>query len=70
MARMTDPHYKQCVNCVWWAGPRTFDSFRGWAMIEDSHATGKCMNMKGYYNLNTNWMTTCHGFEWHPIIKH
>ena len=70
MGTPANQYYKQCVNCVWWAGERTFDAFFGRAEIPHSHAKGKCMNRKGYWNLETNWMTTCGGFEWHPIIKH
>ena len=62
--------YKWCANCVWWAGPRTFNAFFGRAEIFDSHAKGKCMNRKGYFNLETNWLTTCPGFEFHSVIKH
>ena len=62
--------YKWCANCVWWAGPRTFNAFFGRAEIFDSHAKGKCMNRKGYFNLETNWLNTCPGFEFHSVIKH
>lgn len=61
---------KWCANCVYWGGERTIDGFFGRAEVDDKcQAKGKCTNMKGYYNQQCGWMTTCPGFTKHPAIK-
>ena len=61
---------KWCANCAYWGGERTINGFFGRAEVVDNcQAKGVCTNMKGYYNQQCGWMTTCNGFTKHPAIK-
>ena len=61
---------KWCANCAYWGGERTINGFFGRAEVDDNcQAKGVCTNMKGYYNQQCGWMTTCNGFTKHPAIK-
>lgn len=61
---------KWCANCAYWGGERTINGFFGRAEVDDNcQAKGVCSNMKGYYNQQCGWMTTCNGFTKHPAIK-
>ena len=61
---------KWCANCAQWGGERTINGFFGRAEVDDNcQAKGVCTNMKGYYNQQCGWMTTCNGFTKHPAIK-
>ena len=61
---------KWCANCAYWGGERTINGFFGRAEVDDNcQAKGVCTYMKGYYNQQCGWMTTCNGFTKHPAIK-
>ena len=52
---------KWCQNCRYWQGQREIDFFL--KMVESKSRTGKCGNLKGYYNCDMNEGATCQNFE-------
>lgn len=58
------PNFKVCQTCRYWCGSRDIDGMT--RLVEAYSSSGKCTNMKGFYNQNTSKMATCSHHD--PII--
>ncbi|MBQ5968603.1 MAG: hypothetical protein IJL52_00625 [Clostridia bacterium] len=54
-----------CENCVYWTGAREING-----ALQTTRAIqkmGKCINKKGYFNLNMSNIAKCNAYE--PLFK-